>query len=270
VHETTAERISIRAPDGVEIVGARSGAGSPLALVYGAMMEQTGWARLLPHLQGEHTVYTYDRRGRGESGDAEAYEVEREVDDLLAFAGALPQPLDLFAHSSGALLTLAAAERGLRARRMVLYEPPLAAVREPQLSLETPDRIDALVRAGELDAALDLFMRGGMALSAEDVARLRQGPRWQEQMGYVQTGAYDVRVTRGYTLRPERLATIQIPALLLAGSTSPEWMKQGVKEFASALPNSRLEIIEGQGHNAQFSAPDLLAAPILRFLAQDP
>ena len=195
---TPVRRIEVTAPDGVRIVGAARGEGPGLALVYGAMMEQAGWERLLPYLQPGRTLYTYDRRGRGESTDSPVYAVEREVEDLIAFVETMPQPRDLFAHSSGALLALHAVERGLQLRRLVLYEPPMAALRRPVLGLDLPDRIDALVAQGDHDGALDLFFREGMEQLAMDIQRLRDGPRWQEQMRYVQTGAYDVRITRTY------------------------------------------------------------------------
>jgi pimeloyl-ACP methyl ester carboxylesterase len=254
------------APDGVEIVGAAQGEGSALAFVYGAMMEQVGWERLLPHLQLGHTLYTYDRRGRGESGDAPAYAVKREVDDLIAFVESMPQPRDLFGHSSGALLALYAVERGLRVRRLVLYEPPLAYMRQPRLRSDLPGELDALIARGERDAALDLFFREGMDQLAEAVQRLCDGPRWQDQLRYVQTGAYDVRITSTYVLRPERLAQIDVPVLFLYGSESPGWMRQGVEAFAQTMPRSRLEVLRGQGHNAQFTAPEVLATAINAFL----
>ena len=261
-------RIAVRAPDGIEIVGAASGEGPGLAFVYGAMMEQAGWERLLPYLQPGRTLYTYDRRGRGESTDGPTYAVEREVDDLMAFVETMPQPRDLFAHSSGALLALSAMERGLKVRRLLLYEPPMAAVRLPLLGLELPDRIDALVAQGDRDGALELFFREGMEQLAMDIQRLRDGPRWLDQTRYVQTGSYDVRITRTYEVRPERLAQIDVPTLFLLGTRSPSWMQEGVRRFAAMVPGSRLEMLDGQGHNAQFQGPDVLAAAINAFLQE--
>ncbi len=263
---TSIRRIAVTAPDGIEIVGSARGEGPGLALVYGAMMEQAGWERLLPFLQAGRTLYTYDRRGRGESTDAPVYAVAREVDDLIAFVEVMPRPRDLFAHSSGALLALNAIERGLEVRRLVLYEPPMAAVRTPLLGLDLPDRIDALVALGDRDGALDLFFHEGMDQLAMDVQRLRDGPRWQDQMRYVQTGSYDVRITRTYEVRQERLDLLDVAALFLLGTLSPAWMQEGVRRFAALVPGSRLELLDGQGHNAQFQAPDVLAAAINSFL----
>lgn len=275
-------RITVIAPDGVEIAGAASGAGPGLLFVYGAMMEQPGWARLSAHLQSR-TLFTYDRRGRGDSREqtsswipfslgpegtdrAGEYHVQTEVDDLMAFAGSLPQPLDVFGHSSGALLVLHAAVQGMRARRLVLYEPVLPAVREPKVPADLSSRILEQVAAGEPDAAMEAFMRDGMWLTDADIERARGSDRWRDQLRYVHTAAYDVKIAREYVLEPDRLVVLTMPVLLLVGADSPEWMKQGVDAFAAALPNAQVEVLEGQGHNAQFTAPDLLAAEIRRFL----
>lgn len=260
------QSITVQSPDGVQITGSMRGAGSGLAFVYGALMEQPAWQRLSAQLQSEHLIYTYDRRGRGASTDSDTYAVDHEVEDLLTFVGALPQPLDLFAHSSGALLTLHAVTRGLPVRRLVLYEPPLAAIREPVLPPGLAEEIFSLVAQGERDKALERFMLEGMWLNPEDVERLRGGERWQDQLRYIQTTAYDVRVTRTYELDPARLSQVRIPTLLLYGSNSPEWMKRGMEAFGRALPDARLEVLEDQGHNAMFSNPRLLAEKIRAFL----
>jgi pimeloyl-ACP methyl ester carboxylesterase len=257
----------VTSPDGVRIVGEATGEGPGLALVYGAMMEQHAWARLMAQLPGR-TIYTYDRRGRGESTNRPGYEVQWEVDDLLAFLAALPRPLDVFGHSSGALLALHAALRGAKMRRLVLYEPPLASVREPQLTADIPLRILDLVARGDRDEALSQFYQHGMWLTPEDVARLRQGPRWADQVRYAETGAYDVTITRTFPFDPDALAKLPMPVLFLYGEQSPDWMKEGVRTFAKAVPNSTLIVLEGQGHNAQFSDPAQLGGYVTAFISE--
>jgi pimeloyl-ACP methyl ester carboxylesterase len=261
------KRMRAVAPDGVEIVGAVTGEGPALLLVYGAMMEQTGWERLLPHLPG-HAVYTYDRRGRGESGNTREYSVRREVDDLQAFAALVPRPFDVFAHSSGVLLALHAVMQGLDPRRMVLYEPPIASTREPPLPPDLGARILDLAGAGDRDGALEAFMREGMWFTAEDVARLRASPRWQDQLRYAETGAYDVILHATFELRRDALTKIAVPMLMLMGAESPPWMQEGVRRLAALLPDCPLEPLAGQDHNPQFTAPDVLSKRIVEYLRQ--
>jgi pimeloyl-ACP methyl ester carboxylesterase len=194
--------------------------------------------------------------------------IQTEVDDLRAFAGVLPQPLDVFGHSSGALMVLHAVVQGMAVRRLVLYEPVLPAVREPKVPGDLPARILEHVADGDPDAAMEAFLRGGMWLSEADIARARGSERWRDQLRYVHTAAYDVQIARTYELEPERLAQLRMPVLLLVGSESPAWMKLGVERFAEALPDARAETLEGQAHTAMFSAPDLLGRAVRRFLAQ--
>jgi pimeloyl-ACP methyl ester carboxylesterase len=58
-----------------------------------------------------------------------------------------------------------------------------------------------------------------------------------------------------------------MPVLLLVGSESPAWMKLGVERFAAALPDARVETLDGQAHTAMFTAPELLGRAVRRFLA---
>ena len=58
------------------------------------------------------TVYAYDRRGRGDSGDTQPYAVEREIEDLDAVIGAAGGSAFVYGHSSGAVLSLRAAAPG--------------------------------------------------------------------------------------------------------------------------------------------------------------
>src|SRR5690349_9161129 len=75
-------------------------------------------------LTGHFTVFTYDRRGRGESGDTLPYAVEREVEDLRAIIREAGGEAALYAMSSGGALALATAAAEPGVTGLVLYEPP--------------------------------------------------------------------------------------------------------------------------------------------------
>jgi pimeloyl-ACP methyl ester carboxylesterase len=229
------------------------------------MMERTGWTRLLSHLPGR-TLHTYDRRGRGDSTDTPNFSVQAEVDELRAFLDALPGPVDVFGHSSGALLALEAALQGAHVRRLVLYEPVLPTARDPKGPAGLPEHIQALAAAGDRGGAMEAFMREGMRLAEADIERARSSERWQDQLRYAHTAAYDAAIAASYVLEPDRLANLRIPVLLLVGSDSPKWLRQGALTFAEALPGAHVGVLEDQGHHAMFSAPALLAAKIEAFL----
>jgi pimeloyl-ACP methyl ester carboxylesterase len=74
----------VKSNDGTPIAYQRSGTGSPLVLVHGTTADHSRWTPLLAALERHFTVYAMDRRGQGESGDAEPYALEREFEDVAA------------------------------------------------------------------------------------------------------------------------------------------------------------------------------------------
>jgi peptide-methionine (S)-S-oxide reductase len=83
---------TITSKDGTRIAYSRSGSGPPLVLVHGTTADHTRWARVLPELEPHFTVYAMDRRGRGGSGDAADYAIEREFEDVAAVVDAIGDP----------------------------------------------------------------------------------------------------------------------------------------------------------------------------------
>ncbi|TDD30260.1 alpha/beta fold hydrolase, partial [Nonomuraea terrae] len=112
--------------DGTSLAYTRIGRGPAVVLVDGALSHraQSINTPLAEALAGDFTVYTYDRRGRGESGDTPPYATEREIEDLAAIAEAAGGSIRLYGTSSGAALALAAVDAGLAVERLALYEPP--------------------------------------------------------------------------------------------------------------------------------------------------
>ena len=123
---------TVRSADGTNIAFTKAGQGPPLILVDGALCSRSfgPMPKLAAQLTSRFTVYTYDRRGRGASGDTRPYAVDREVDDLealVALAGAAAGAGEtVFVHgtSSGAALALEAAKRIPAIARLAVYEPP--------------------------------------------------------------------------------------------------------------------------------------------------
>jgi pimeloyl-ACP methyl ester carboxylesterase len=76
-------------------------------------------------LSAHFTVYSYDRRGRGDSGDTQPYAVEREIEDLATVIDAAGGTAFLYGHSSGGCLALEAeVALGGHVRNLAMYEPP--------------------------------------------------------------------------------------------------------------------------------------------------
>src|SRR5215467_12162530 len=117
---------TVTSKDGTTIAFDRQGNGPPVILVDGALCSRSFGpmgplsALLAPHV----TAYTYDRRGRGDSGDTPPYAVEREIEDIAALLTQVGGSAQVLGHSSGAALALEAAASGLHITRLALYEAP--------------------------------------------------------------------------------------------------------------------------------------------------
>jgi pimeloyl-ACP methyl ester carboxylesterase len=261
--------VIVRSADGTRIAVERigDGDGPPLIVVPGALSDVGSWSACAPLLADGRSVHVVDRRGRGASGDAPEYAVEREIEDVLAVLDGLGAPVDLLGHSSGAILALGAAERSpIHLRRLVLYEPPVFIDADDRIPADLPGRLDGLLAAGDPDGALEAFLREGPRSSDGEIGWLRAHSGWQRMLTMVRTVPYDARISQGFDLDLGRLASMQTPTVMLIGSLSPPRMRRGSEAIAASLPDVAVEELEGQEHLAQLLAPDALAAAVLRFL----
>jgi pimeloyl-ACP methyl ester carboxylesterase len=252
--------------DGTEIAYTRAGSGPALVLVDGAMCYRGSSPNddLAKELAAHFRVYTYDRRGRGESTDTTPYAVEREVEDLGALVEAAGGSALLFGISSGAALALEAVDRGLPVTKLALYEPPfiLDDTREP-IPAGYATRLDEALAAGKRGKAVKMFMSEGVGLSAGVVAMMRLMPFWSKLKRVAHTIPYDTAVVgehqSGHPLPVPAWPEVKIPALIIDGGKSPEWMRNGVASLAKALPSADHRTLEGQTHIVKAAA----LAPVL-------
>jgi pimeloyl-ACP methyl ester carboxylesterase len=117
---------TVRSADGTTIAYTRAGQGPPLILIDGALCSRSfgPMPKLAGQLTPHFTVYTYDRRGRGESGDTAPYAADREVEDIEALVALAGETVYLHGTSSGAALALDAAKRIPAIGKLAVYEPP--------------------------------------------------------------------------------------------------------------------------------------------------
>src|SRR5215210_1019443 len=142
---------TITSRDGTPIAYRRSGKGPPLVLVHGAAADHGRWSPVLPALEERFTVYAVDRRGRGSSGDAEGYAIEREFEDVAAVVDSIGEPANLLGHSYGALCSLEAALHTRKVRKLVLYDPGIEVAGEEIYPHEVIERLEALLGVGDRD-----------------------------------------------------------------------------------------------------------------------
>lgn len=230
-------------------------------LVHGTSADHTRWARVLPELEQRFTVFAIDRRGRGESGDATEYALEREYEDVTAVVDAVGEPVTLLGHSYGGICALEAALRTQAVRRLILYEPPIPTAVE----IYVPGmigRLDALLEAGEGEAVLTTFLSEVVRVPPEQLEHLRSLPGWSDRVDSAHTVVREIHAHAAYRFERERWLGFATPALLLLGGDSPPLFAEAIELLRATLPRSTVRILEGQHHMAMETAPSLFAGEI--------
>jgi pimeloyl-ACP methyl ester carboxylesterase len=253
----------VRSADGTPIAVWRSGKGKPLVLVHGTTADHTRWAPVLPALDARFAVLSVDRRGRGGSGDAETYAIEREFEDVAAVVEWAGESVYVLGHSYGGVCSLEAARLTDRIEKLVLYEPPLGFVGSPP---EVVERLDALHDAGEPEEVVSFFMREVVGVPPDEIDFLRSLPSWKARVAAAGTIPREERSNRTYRFDPDRFRGVRVPTLFLEGGDSPEPFKKAAAAVTAALPDCRLVSMPGQRHAAMDTAPELFTAEVLGFL----
>jgi pimeloyl-ACP methyl ester carboxylesterase len=259
---------TIASADGTAIAFARTGNGPPLVLVHGgAAIEHRWWERggVRPALAEHFTVHAVDRRGRGQSADAEEYALEREAEDLPAAVDVIDEPANLLGHSIGALFSLEAALRTDNLRTLILYEATFRIGGEEVPFEEVLPEIAALIDAGENEEALVLLLREIAGFSPEQIEASRSETDWQDRVDAAHTISRENQANAEYTFDPDRFADMTTPTLLLSGSESPPLFKAVTEVIDAALPNSLTASFDGHGHFAMFTATDRFIDQVLAF-----
>jgi pimeloyl-ACP methyl ester carboxylesterase len=253
---------TVKSADGTAIAYDQIGQGPVLIVCVGAFCTRHTFAALA-ELTQRFTVVTYDRRGRGDSGDAELFAPEREYEDLAAVAAATGdgEPPFVFGHSSGAAIALRAAAAGLPVAGLVAYEAPFQNDDVPALDVDPADRIRELVGAGRNREAVLFWMADVVRMPAQAVAALNEAPWVTGLEPLARTLPYDLAVTGG-GVPTEELARIDAPVLVMGGNNSPAWFRRSVAEQAAAVPGAQLKMLDDFDHNIP---PEVLAPVLVDF-----
>jgi len=259
----------VKSKDGTTIAYERVGAGPPLILVDGALCSRAfgPMPKLAPLLAQSFTVYFYDRRGRGESGDTAPYARDRELEDLAALIGAAGGGAALLGLSSGAALALEAAAARLPVTAVVAYEPPYVEPAGATRGRAHLGRLQELVAAGNRGGAVRYFMRDMVGVPAPIVWMMHLMPGiWCKLKAVGHTLPYDAAVMGDFTVPAERLAKVAVPTLVMHGSKTDARLKRAAGEVAGAIPAARSRTLAGQNHNVSAAvlapaAVDFLRAP---------
>ncbi len=256
--------------DGTTIAFDKSGKGPALILV-GGMFEQrrmdseTSRLAALPLLAQHFTVFHYDRRGRGDSGDTQPYAVAREIEDIEALINEASGSAFVVGISSGAALAFEAAlALGGKVRKLAMYEAPYNDDGDGrQAWKEFRKQLKELLAADRRGDAVGLFMML-LGMPAEHLEGMRQHPMWPMFEAVAPTIAYDAAVMgEDASVPTERAARVAVPAIIMDGGAS-EWpfMHSTAKALANAIPNAQHRTLEGQTHEV---AAEALAPVLIEF-----
>jgi pimeloyl-ACP methyl ester carboxylesterase len=249
---------TVTSADGTVIAYDRTGDGPVLIVNVGAFCTRHTFVPPA-ELTRRFTVVTYDRRGRGDSGDTVPFAPEREYEDLAAVVAATgtERPF-VFGHSSGAAIALRAAARGLPVAGIAAYEAPFTNDETPPPSTDPSVRIRELIAASRERDAVIFWMTDVVHVPGLDAEGLKEAPWVAALAPLARTLPYDIAVTAG-GVPTEELAKIGIPVLVIGGGNSPSWFQRSVAEQTAAIPGGRQITLNGYDHNA----PPEVLAPIL-------
>jgi pimeloyl-ACP methyl ester carboxylesterase len=266
---TTTVTATATSTDGTPIAYDQVGSGPAVILVGGAFQYRSfdpRTAEIARSLSDRFTVFHYDRRGRGDSGDTSPYAVAREVEDIAALIEAAGGRACLYGMSSGAALALDAVAAGLDVPRIAVYEAPFLVDGGRTVGADYLARLDQLLAVEDRTGAVTLFLTEAAGVPTEYVEAMREQPMWPGFEAVAPTLAYDARIMDGTldgrALPTSRWAAVRCPALVADGGASPESMRTAADALAALLPDARRVTIPDQDHGV---APEAIAPVLAEF-----
>jgi pimeloyl-ACP methyl ester carboxylesterase len=253
--------------DGTRIAVWQGGRGQSLLLVHGATADHTTtWRLVRDDLERRYTVHAMDRRGRGGSGDAPAYALQREAEDIAAVVDAIGEPVTVLGHSFGGLCALEAARLTDNMRGLILYEGvPLHGA--TLYAGDVAERLGALLAAGDVEGMLQAMYRELVGMPDDEIALLRSHEdAWKARLRNAPTLPRELAAEQGYTFQAERFRHLRTPVLLLVGGASPAHELEHARGVAASLPDARIAVMPGQQHVAMYTAPELFVREIVAFM----
>lgn len=242
--------VTIDSADGTPLVVRVSGSGPALVLVHGTTGSKDSWALVEPLLAERHTVWNYDRRGRGESGDGDDYDYDLEIDDLVAVSTAVGDDVHIVGHSFGARCALDAVPRLTRPVSLVLYEPPVHVVEARSVA---EDALQA-IEEGRVAEGLSTFSRELAGISEEEMQLRRSAPAvWEAYLATAPTAVREVRSLLRRSWSPPYRS--DLPTLYLRGGATEVATYLAEDEIPTALPTAEVVDLPGQRHIAFATDP---------------
>jgi len=262
--ETSGSAAFAVSSDGTKIAFEKAGSGPALVIVGGALSERDGGKPLVGKLQERFTVYTYDRRGRGQSGDTKPYAAEREIEDLGAVIEQAGSKAYVYGVSSGAALSLQTAVKlgPTKVSKLAVYEPPYGQDRKE--FNEQKDRVNQLVQAGKPGDAAEFFLKS-VGIPAQALEDMKNSPQWERISKIDFTLTYDYAILGDGSV-PETVNQIGVPTLVLDGEKTLPFIHPAADRIAQLIPGAQRKTLPGQTHQA---SPEVVAPVLTEFFNQE-
>jgi pimeloyl-ACP methyl ester carboxylesterase len=258
---------TLKSKDGTTIAFDEQGDGPALILVDGAMGTRSSGSKpkLAKLLAPRFTVYSYDRRGRGDSGDTKPYSVQREIEDIDALIDKAGGSAFVYGHSSGGCLALdAAVKLGDKVTKLAIYEAPYNDAPEARKAWgEYIKNLTEALAADRRGDAVALFM-AYVGIPTAQIEGMRRAPFWAGMEAIAPTLAYDHTAIMGKdgSIPAERAARVHVPTLVMNGGNGAPFMLETAKTLSKAIPGAKLRTLDGQTHDVQ---PEVLAPVLVEF-----
>ncbi|MDX2375922.1 alpha/beta hydrolase [Microbacterium sp. LRZ72] len=229
--------------DGTTIAFESIGDGPPVVIVGGAFSVAADGTPLASALtEVGFSAITIDRRGRGASGDKRGTVPEDEVDDLAAVIEAVGGEPAVLGHSSGGVLALYAASRGVPISGLFLSEPPFGFGDGEQLRL-LADRLQRLVDEGKGEDAVVAFQLEGVKLPREMVESIRQSDMFPALVPLAQSTVYDARLTAQLSTPTPQMLSVSKPVTILRGEQTFPLLIAAADQLAARMDAADLVIV---------------------------
>ncbi|QZQ53848.1 MULTISPECIES: alpha/beta fold hydrolase [unclassified Curtobacterium] len=258
-----AEDWTVISDDGTILACRTVGSGDPVVVVHGSLAVGAAWQHVAELLADQYRVTVFDRRGRGGSGDADDYSIEREIQDVRAVLAAVGDRPVLIGHSFGGAVAAEVA-RGAELGALVLYEPGLrldGPVGGPTVGIMERALVD-----GDFERVLETGWREVVGVPDRAIRAAHASPTWGDQLALVDTWPRELRALDTLAVVPADFADIRVPTLVLRGTESAAWLRHSSEQIAGLIPAGSLVELEGQGHDAGAAAPGMVADSVRSFV----
>lgn len=252
--------------DGTTIAYETYGSGPVVVIVGGAFCDR-GAFRDVAQVLGElgFTGVTYDRRGRGDSGDTEPYAVAKEINDLTAVitsVGENGSPSYAFGVSSGGALVIEAIAAGAPIAKGSAIEVPYRTAAWPPPPADYIGTLEAFEAKGDRAGIVRYFNNEVVGMPAEMVDNMVGTPMWDSLLSMAYTVKYDGLCLGGdeQDIPGETFARVKVPFLSICSSgTQLPWLHDAAGVVAQALPTGTSVELPGEFHQvpAEVLAPAL-------------